>query len=154
MTLVFAGRILVYFDNGGGLNSSGRVTSFIHYLFPEADTIVYDSHTLDDIDKWCLVPARCLCNVVERDIKTMMHSAVFGSNGEPSWDLVRMGNEAYLDDLWQQGVLLGCTQHEAYFVQVGEDPTKKENKINQGKDNNQNWAGCGAPGRTHRFTTQ
>ncbi|KAG0179684.1 hypothetical protein DFQ29_001756 [Apophysomyces sp. BC1021] len=52
-----------------------------------------------------------------------------------------MGNEAYLDDLWQQGVLLGCTQHEAYFVQVGEDPTKKENKINQ----ELGWLRCARP---------
>ncbi|NDO82789.1 phage tail protein [Citrobacter sp. NCU1] len=95
--------------------------------------VVWGARTLEDSDNWRYVPVRRLFDSAERDIKTAMQSMVFETNNPPTWEKVRTAITNYLHSLWQQGALVGATEKEAYFVQIGKGLTMTDDDISQGK---------------------
>lgn len=95
--------------------------------------VVWGARTLEDSDNWRYIPVRRLFDSAERDIKTAMQSMVFETNNPPTWEKVRTAITNYLHTLWQQGALVGATEKDAYFVQIGKGLTMTDDDINQGK---------------------
>ncbi|CAE6910003.1 phage tail sheath family protein [Paraburkholderia domus] len=96
-------------------------------------TVVWGARTLEDSDNWRYIPVRRLFDSAERDIKSALRSMVFEPNGQPVWEKVRSAITNYLYGLWQAGALVGESEKEAYFVQIGEGLTMTSDDIAQGK---------------------
>ncbi len=102
--------------------------------FTGQGTIIWGARTLDATsDLWRYIPVRRLYNAAERDIKKAMSVAMFEPNSAPTWESVRSAIDHYLYRLWQQGALMGISQKEAYFVQIGKGITMTEDDIEQGR---------------------
>jgi phage tail sheath protein FI len=95
--------------------------------------VIWGARTLDDSDDWRYVSVRRLFNSVERDIKAAMQPMVFEPNNQPTWEKARSAITNYLYNLWKSGALVGKTEKEAYFVNIGEDITMTSDDIAQGK---------------------
>jgi len=119
-------------DSLQGQFNSGKALNMIRE-FKDRGTLIWGARTLDDSDAWRYVPVRRLFNSAEKDIKKAMSFAVFEPNNEPTWERVRSSIDNYLRQLWQQGGLLGNSEKEAYFVQVGKGITMTDDDIQQGK---------------------
>ncbi|MCT8353817.1 MULTISPECIES: phage tail sheath family protein [Photorhabdus] len=117
-------------DEQGTMNQKG--INAIRY-FNNRGFVVWGSRTLKDDDNWRYIPVRRLFNAAERDIKQAMRFAVFEPNSQPTWERVRSAIDNYLHQLWQQGALVGNSQQEAYFVQIGQGITMSESDIRQGR---------------------
>lgn len=113
------------FNNGLAINMIRQVD----YRGP----VVWGARTLEDSDNWRYIPVRRLFDSAERDIKTAMQSMVFETNNPPTWEKVRTAITNYLHTLWQQGALVGATEKDAYFVQIGKGLTMTDDDISQGK---------------------
>ncbi len=102
--------------------------------FTGQGTMIWGARTLDvKSDNWRYIPVRRLFNAAERDIKRAMQFAVFEANSAPTWESVRSAIENYLYSLWRQGALMGNSEKEAYFVQIGKDITMTEGDIKDGR---------------------
>lgn len=95
--------------------------------------VVWGARTLKDSDDWRYISVRRLFNSAEREIKVAMQTLIFEPNNQPTWEKVRGAITNYLYGLWQQGVLAGATEQEAYFVRIGKDITMSDTDIAQGK---------------------
>ncbi len=115
-----------------GKYNKGRAINMIRQ-FTGSGVLVWGARTLEDKDDWRYVPVRRLFNSAEKDIKKAMEFAVFEPNSQPTWERVRAAIDNYLRKLWQQGGLMGNTEKEAYYVQVGKDLTMTDDDIKQGK---------------------
>ncbi|KAG0078470.1 hypothetical protein BGZ92_001448, partial [Podila epicladia] len=62
-----------------------------------------------------------------------MSMAMFEPNSQPTWEKVRAAIDTYLNGMWKQGGLMGNSDREAYFVQVGLGITMTEEDIKQKK---------------------
>ncbi|KAG0319857.1 hypothetical protein BGZ97_001281 [Linnemannia gamsii] len=97
-------------------------------------TTIWGARTLNATsDDWRYIPVRRLFNTAERDIKKAMSVAMFEPNSQPTWEKVRSAIDTYLNGIWKQGGLMGNTDKEAYFVQIGQGITMTEADIEQGK---------------------
>ncbi len=102
--------------------------------FTGQGTMVWGARTLDvKSDDWKYIPVRRLFNAAERDIKQAMQFAVFETNSSPTWGKVKSAVESYLYSLWRQGALMGNSEKEAYFVQIGKDITMSKEDIDNGR---------------------
>ncbi len=82
---------------------------------------------------WLYIPVRRLFNAAQRDIQQAMRFAVFQPNSQPTWEAVRSAINNYLYRLWRDGALMGESQEEAYFIQIGKDVTMTDTDIQQGR---------------------
>jgi phage tail sheath protein FI len=101
--------------------------------FDNLATVIWGARTLDDSDDWRYVSVRRHFNSVERDIGTAMQPMVFEPNNRPTWEKVRSAITNYLYSLWKSGALVGGTEKEAYFIEIGEGITMTSDDIAQGK---------------------
>ncbi len=102
--------------------------------FSGGGTIIWGARTLNaKSNDWRYVPVRRLFNTAERDIKKAMSMAMFEPNSQPTWEKVRAAIDTYLNGMWKQGGLMGNSDREAYFVQVGLGITMTEEDIKQKK---------------------
>lgn len=101
--------------------------------FDGQGAILWGARTLEDSDKWRYIPVRRLFDSVERDIKEALQKMVFESNNQPTWEKVRSAINNYLYGLWRAGALMGATEKDAFFVQIGEGITMNSDDIAQGK---------------------
>ncbi|MDI2146122.1 phage tail sheath family protein [Pseudomonas sp. ITA] len=101
--------------------------------FTDSGVLIWGARTLQDSDDWRYVPVRRLFNSAEKDIKKAMAFAVFEPNSQPTWERVRSAVENYLRKLWQQGGLMGNSEKEAFYVQIGKGVTMTDDDIKQGK---------------------
>ena len=119
-------------DDQQGQYNTGKAINMIRTL-NNRGLMVWGARTLEDSDDWRYIPVRRLFNSAERDIQQAMQTMVFETNNAPTWEKVRTAITNYLHNLWQQGALVGTTEKEAYFVQVGEGTTMNSDDIAQGK---------------------
>ncbi|KVN28373.1 phage tail sheath family protein [Burkholderia ubonensis] len=119
-------------DDLQGQYTKGSALNMIR-VFNNGGTTVWGARTCEDSDSWRYISVRRLFNSAERDIKAAMKSAVFEPNSQPTWELSRSAIVNYLYRLYRQGALVGATENEAYFVDVGKDVTMTMDEINQGK---------------------
>ncbi|OQS37533.1 phage tail sheath family protein [Chromobacterium haemolyticum] len=115
----------------GELNK-GKALNMIRE-FQGSGTLIWGARTLEDKDDWRYVPIRRLFNSVEKDVAKAMQPMVFEPNSQATWERVRGAIDNYLRKLWQQGALLGDSEKEAYFVQIGKGVTMSDDDIKQGK---------------------
>jgi uncharacterized protein len=119
-------------DDLQGQYNSGKAINMIR-TFDNLGTVIWGARTLDDSDDWRYVSVRRLFNSVERDIGTAMQPMVFELNNQPTWEKVRSAITNYLYSLWKSGALVGGTEKEAYFIEIGEGITMTSDDIAQGK---------------------
>jgi len=119
-------------DSLQGQFNKGLAINMIRKL-DDRGLVVWGARTLDDSDNWRYIAVRRLFNSAEKDIKAAMQSLVFEPNNQPTWEKVRGAVSNYLHGLWRQGALVGATEAEAYFVEIGEGTTMTADDIAQGK---------------------
>lgn len=97
-------------------------------------TLVWGARTLAGNDnEWRYVSVRRLFNMIEESTKKASHFAVFESNDATTWLKVKAMIESFLYGIWQQGGLVGATEEQAYFVNVGLGKTMTQQDILEGR---------------------
>lgn len=115
-----------------GIFNSGLAINMIRYQ-RDRGLCVMGARTLEDSDQWRYISVRRLFDSVEHDIKSMMNTLMFEMNTPPTWSKVKNAIVNYLHGLWKQGALMGSSEQDAFFVQIGKDITMSDDDINQGK---------------------
>ncbi|WP_024768091.1 phage tail sheath family protein [Aquimarina macrocephali] len=119
-------RLNVDVTNGKSVNA---IRSFIG-----KGTLVWGARTLAGNDnEWRYVSVRRLFNMIEESTKKASHFAVFESNDTTTWLKVKAMIESFLYGIWQQGGLVGSTEEQAYFVNVGLGKTMTQQDILEGR---------------------
>ncbi|MFM0737839.1 phage tail sheath C-terminal domain-containing protein [Paraburkholderia xenovorans] len=119
-------------DDLQGLYNSGAAINMIR-SFNDRGTLVWGARTLEDSSDWRYISVRRLFNSAERDIGLAVQKLVFEPNNAPTWEKLRHAATSYLSRLWTAGALMGDTEKDAYFVQIGEGETMTSDDIAQGK---------------------
>lgn len=78
------------------------------------------------------VNIRRLCIYVEESIKANISWAVFEPNGQLLWSRVGVFISNFLGTIWRKGMLVGSSQEESYFVEVG-PATMTQDDIRSGR---------------------
>lgn len=83
-------------------------------------TVVWGARTLDgNSNDWRYIQIRRTIVYVEQSIKNSLNMFVFAPNDGATWQAVTSMVSGFLQDLWNQGGLLGGTAAEAFNVQCG-----------------------------------
>ncbi len=103
--------------------------------FSDRGTMIWGARTMvpPATPTWLYISVRRLFNAAQRDIQQAMRFAIFQPNSQPTWEAVRSAINNYLYRLWRDGALMGESQEEAYFIQIGKDVTMTDTDIRQGK---------------------
>ena len=97
-------------------------------------TLVWGARTLAGNDnEWRYIPVRRLFNMIEESTKKASYFAVFESNDAATWLKVKAMVESFLYSTWQQGGLVGSTEDQAYFVNVGLGKTMTQQDVLEGR---------------------
>jgi uncharacterized protein len=95
------------------LNAKG--VNAIRY-FRDAGYLVWGARTLATDSEWRYLNVRRLFNMIEESIAESTRWIVFEPNDEFLWAAIRRDVGAFLMDLWRQGMLMGSTPQQAFFV--------------------------------------
>ena len=95
------------------LNKNG--VNAIRY-FQDAGYLVWGARTLASDQEWQFLNVRRLFNMIEESIAESTRWIVFEPNDELLWASIRRDVSAFLMDLWRQGMLMGTTPEQAFFV--------------------------------------
>lgn len=95
------------------LNTNG--VNAIRY-FQDAGYLVWGARTLSTDPEWQYLNVRRLFNMIEESIAESTRWIVFEPNDELLWASIRRDVSAFLMDLWRQGMLMGSTPDQAFFV--------------------------------------
>ncbi|MCB8979398.1 MAG: phage tail sheath family protein [Ardenticatenaceae bacterium] len=87
----------------------------IRYL-PDNGYLVWGSRTVATNQEWKYLNVRRLFNMIEKSIAESTRWVVFEPNDEQLWAAIRRDVSAFLTDFWRQGMLMGSTPQEAFFV--------------------------------------
>ncbi len=113
--------------------TSGKSINAIR-SFVGKGTLVWGARTLAGNDnEWRYVSVRRLFNMIEESTKKASYFAVFESNDATTWLKVKAMIESFLYGIWQQGGLVGSTEDQAYFVNVGLGKTMTQQDILEGR---------------------
>lgn len=93
---------------------------------------VWGARTLSDDPEWRYVNVRRLFIHIERSLDRGTQWAVFEPNEPATWARVKGVIEDFLTTLWQQGMLLGQTPDEAFFVHC-DRRSMTQNDIDHGR---------------------
>ncbi len=96
--------------------------------------LIWGARTLlAEDEEWKYIPVRRLFNTVQKDIKRSVAFSLFEPNSQPTWTRIRSAIANYLHAIWKQGGLMGNTEQEAYFVQIGKGVTMTDDDIDNGR---------------------
>ena len=93
---------------------------------------VWGARTCSSNSLWKYVNVRRLFIYLEETIRTQTNWAVFEPNDEVLWLRVQRTITSFLRDMYRSGALVGATESEAFFVNVGRD-TMTEQDIANGR---------------------
>ncbi len=93
---------------------------------------VWGARTCSSNTLWKYVNVRRLFIYLEESIKANTSWAVFEPNDTFLWTRVRSTISSFLRDMWRAGALVGETEAQAFFVNVGRD-TMSQNDILNGR---------------------
>lgn len=93
---------------------------------------VWGARTCSSNSLWKYVNVRRLFIYLEESIKAETNWAVFEPNDEMLWSRVGRTIRAFLRDMWRNGALVGSTEDQAFFVNIGRD-TMSQNDILNGR---------------------
>ena len=100
--------------------------------FPGRGNLVRGARTTSDDPEWRYVSVRRLLLHLEHSIDEGTRWVVFEPNGPGLWTKTRQAVESFLFDQWRNGMLIGSTPDEAYFVRC--DPaTMTQDDIDHGR---------------------
>lgn len=101
--------------------------------FPGLGVLVWGARTLDgNSQDWRYVNVRRTLLYIEESVKHAARAYVYEPNTSTTWSLMRTMISAFLNDLWNQGGLVGLTPEQAYDVQVGIGTTMTPNDVLDG----------------------
>ncbi|MGQ8364218.1 phage tail sheath family protein [Glaciecola sp. 1036] len=99
-------------------------------------TLVWGARTLAGNDnEWRYVSVRRFFNTVEESVKKSTYWAVFEPNDANTWVKVRGMIEAYLNQKWREGALVGAKPDDAFFVRCALGVTMNAQDILEGRMN-------------------
>lgn len=93
---------------------------------------VWGARTISSDPEWKYVNVRRLFVFIEHSIDKGTQWAVFEPNGDRLWANVRQTIESFLHTLWRDGMLLGRTPEEAFFVRC-DRTTMTQNDLDNGR---------------------
>ena len=93
---------------------------------------VWGARTCSSNSLWKYVNVRRLFIYLEETIRTQTSWAVFEPNDEVLWLRVQRTIVSFLRDMYRSGALVGATEDEAFFVNIGRD-TMTEQDIANGR---------------------
>ncbi len=91
---------------------------------------IWGARTASSNASFKYVNVRRLFIFVEESIKANTNWVVFEPNDTALWDRVRVTISDFLEGLWRAGMLVGNTQAEAFFVEIGPDTMSREDIAN------------------------
>jgi phage tail sheath protein FI len=102
--------------------------------FSDKGIIVWGARTLSSDPEWKYVNVRRLMIYLEQSIKKGTAWVTFEPNNEATWVKVKSQTENFLTQTWRNGMLLGASQQEAFFVRC-DQTTINQNDIDNGRIN-------------------
>ena len=113
--------------------STGKSINAIRY-FPGKGTLVWGARTLDgNSNDWRYISVRRTVSYVEQSLEFALQNYVFESNNAMTWLKVSTMIDTFLNELWQQGGLVGSSANDAYFVNLGLGSTMTPQDILAGR---------------------
>ena len=91
---------------------------------------VWGGRTCSSNGLWKYVNVRRLFIYLEETIKSQTNWAVFEPNDEVLWMRVQLTITAFLRDMYRSGALVGATEADAFFVNVGRDTMSQQDILN------------------------
>ncbi|MEM7112363.1 MAG: phage tail sheath C-terminal domain-containing protein [Chloroflexota bacterium] len=102
-------------SNGTQTQLNNRGINGIRF-FRDTGYTVWGARTLATDPEWRYLNVRRLFNMIEESIAESTRWIVFEPNDELLWASIRRDVGAFLNDLWTQGMLMGSTPEEAFYV--------------------------------------
>ncbi len=100
--------------------------------FPGQGIRIWGARTLSSNSLWRYINVRRLFIFIEESIKASTNWVVFEPNDQSLWLRVRRTIEMFLGDVWRTGALVGSSEAEAFFVDIGHN-TMTQNDIDSGR---------------------
>lgn len=91
---------------------------------------VWGGRTCSSNSLWKYINVRRLFIYLEETIKAQTNWAVFEPNDEVLWARVGMTIRSFLRDMYRSGALVGATESEAFFVNIGPDTMTQQDILN------------------------
>ncbi len=91
---------------------------------------VWGGRTCSSNSLWKYVNVRRLFIYLEETIKSQTNWAVFEPNDEVLWLRVQRTITSFLRDMYRSGALVGSTEDEAFFVNIGHDTMTQSDILN------------------------
>jgi phage tail sheath protein FI len=91
---------------------------------------VWGGRTCSSNGLWKYVNVRRLFIFLEETIRTQTNWAVFEPNDSVLWMRVKVTISAFLRDMYRSGALVGATEAEAFFVNVGYETMTQQDILN------------------------
>lgn len=91
---------------------------------------VWGGRTCSSNSLWKYINVRRLFIYLEETIKSQTNWAVFEPNDEVLWARVGMTIRSFLRDMYRSGALVGATESEAFFVNIGPDTMTQQDILN------------------------
>ena len=91
---------------------------------------VWGARTCSSNSLWKYVNVRRLFIYLEESIKSQTNWAVFEPNDEMLWARVVRTIRGFLRDMWRNGALVGATEDQAFFVNIGRDTMSQSDILN------------------------
>ncbi|MCL2399879.1 MAG: phage tail sheath subtilisin-like domain-containing protein [Defluviitaleaceae bacterium] len=91
---------------------------------------VWGGRTCSSNALWKYVNVRRLFIYLEETIKASTNWVVFEPNDEVLWDRVRLTITAFLRDMYRDGALVGSSEDQAFFVNIGPDTMSQQDILN------------------------
>ena len=91
---------------------------------------VWGARTCSSNSLWKYVNVRRLFIYLEETIRTQTNWAVFEPNDEVLWLRVQRTITSFLRDMYRSGALVGATEDEAFFVNIGRDTMTEQDILN------------------------
>ncbi|MEO1655379.1 MAG: phage tail sheath C-terminal domain-containing protein, partial [Bacteroidota bacterium] len=96
-------------------------------------TVIWGARTLDgNSQDWRYINVRRTMLFIQQSVKAAAKTYVFSPNTNGTWILVKSMISSFLNNIWQQGGLVGASPAEAFDVQVGLGTTMTPNDILDG----------------------
>jgi phage tail sheath protein FI len=96
--------------------------------FPGRGIRIWGARTLSSDPAWVQINVRRLFILIRKSVVKYAQWVVFEPNQESLWKKIVRSVEAFLDDLWTQGALLGGSRDEAFYVKCDEETNPPENR--------------------------
>lgn len=100
--------------------------------FPGQGIRVWGARTATSDPSWKYVNVRRLFIFLEESIKANTNWVVFEPNDERLWARVKRTIDGFLRDMWRNGALMGSSEAEAFFCNIGPS-TMSQDDINNGR---------------------